>query len=104
MPADIVPSWGHSILVSCLQMSGRKNASQRAGPWRKGPLRVLVDMDGVLCDFEAHFLNLFRKKYPQAPYVPLDERNTFYVDDQYKQLDASLSVRGALFCVFVSVL
>ncbi len=44
---------------------------------------LLVDMDGVLADFEQGFLNIWRGKYPDRPYVPLEERNTFYMEEQY---------------------
>jgi 5'-nucleotidase len=40
-------------------------------------------MDGVLADFEAGFLEAWRSKYPERPYIPLDERTTFYMVDQY---------------------
>lgn len=46
-------------------------------------LRVLVDMDQVIADFEGYFLSQFRSKYPNDPFVPLEERNTFYLGDQY---------------------
>ncbi|SRR5258708_10053329 len=46
-------------------------------------LHVLVDMDGVLANFEASFLNHWRLKYPNKPFIPLEERTTFSVDDQY---------------------
>ncbi len=48
-------------------------------------LRVLVDMDGVLCDFEGHFLRCYRDKFPDAPFIPLEERRSFYLSDQYKE-------------------
>lgn len=57
-------------------------------------IRVLVDMDGVLCDFEQHFLNQFRKRYPENKYVSLDQRRNFYLSDDYnKVLDTDLWVR-----------
>jgi 5'-nucleotidase len=46
-------------------------------------MRVLVDMDGVLADFEAGFLREWRLRHPEALYVPLEERTTFYIRDQY---------------------
>lgn len=44
---------------------------------------VLVDMDGVLADFEQGFLNMWRAKHPDLFYVPVEERNTFYTYKQY---------------------
>ena len=43
-------------------------------------LRVLVDMDGVLCDFEGFFLHEFREKFPDSPYIPLSERKDFLLE------------------------
>uniref|UniRef100_A0A1A8JJJ6 5', 3'-nucleotidase, cytosolic n=1 Tax=Nothobranchius kuhntae TaxID=321403 RepID=A0A1A8JJJ6_NOTKU len=37
-------------------------------------LRVLVDMDGVLADFEGGFLKKYRARYPDEPFVSLDDR------------------------------
>ena len=41
---------------------------------------VLVDMDGVLCDFEGQFLRRWREAHPAAAWIPLSERATHYVD------------------------
>lgn len=41
---------------------------------------ILVDMDGVLCDFEAHFLQRWRARYPDAPWLPLEQRKSHYLD------------------------
>lgn len=46
-------------------------------------VRILVDMDGVLADFEAHFLARWIELYPGRLYVSLEERRTFKVKDQY---------------------
>ena len=45
---------------------------------------VLVDMDGVLADFNAGFLEKFKESHPAKPFIPLNRLNTFYVEDQYK--------------------
>lgn len=55
-------------------------------------LRVLVDMDCVLCDFEGHFLKTFRDKHPDDPFIPLESRNTLWVADQYGKIDRQLKV------------
>ncbi|CAG5129750.1 unnamed protein product [Candidula unifasciata] len=59
--------------------------------WRKETLRVLVDMDMVLCDFEHHLLAEFRSKYPNLPYIPLSKRRGFYAKDQYDKTFGSNS-------------
>lgn len=46
---------------------------------------ILVDMDGVLADYERGFLDEWRKRHPDKSYIPLEERMTFYVRDQYPQ-------------------
>ncbi|HJX05377.1 MAG TPA: 5'-3'-deoxyribonucleotidase [Candidatus Nanoarchaeia archaeon] len=44
---------------------------------------ILVDLDDVLADFEKGFIDNWRKKYPDKPYIPLKERTVFKVDNQY---------------------
>lgn len=78
-------------------MSRHKGHGAR-GMWRARPLRVLVDMDGVLCDFEGHFLKVFREKHPDLPFIPLENRNTFYLADQYSLLDPDQTVSAKLSC------
>jgi 5'-nucleotidase len=46
-------------------------------------MRILVDMDGVIADFDQEFLRHWRKRHPDKFYVPVEERRTFYVRDQY---------------------
>jgi len=57
------------------------------------PLCVLVDMDGVMCDFENHMLQEFRKRYPHEPFVSPADRRTFYMSEQYDKLKPGLAVR-----------
>jgi len=47
---------------------------------------VLVDMDSVLADFEAGFLARLREKHPELPSIPLGQRVTFKVREQYVPL------------------
>jgi 5'-nucleotidase len=47
-------------------------------------------MDGVVADFEAWFLEGWRKQHPDKTPVALEERNTFYLTDQYPQEHRSL--------------
>ncbi|XP_069501833.1 5'(3')-deoxyribonucleotidase, mitochondrial [Ambystoma mexicanum] len=54
------------------------------------PLRVLVDMDGVIADFEGGFLKKFRARYPDDPYVALGDRMGFWVSEQYGKLSPGL--------------
>lgn len=44
---------------------------------------LLVDMDGPLANLEMRFLNIWQAEYPERFYVPLNERTTFYIEDQY---------------------
>lgn len=46
-------------------------------------MRILVDMDGVLSDFDGSFLNCWRELHPDKFFIPIEERTTFYVREQY---------------------
>uniref|UniRef100_A0A1A8A490 5', 3'-nucleotidase, cytosolic n=1 Tax=Nothobranchius furzeri TaxID=105023 RepID=A0A1A8A490_NOTFU len=66
----------------CINMSSSSASGKR--------LRVLVDMDGVLADFEGGFLKKYRARYPDEPFVSLDDRRGFWVSMQYGQLRSDL--------------
>lgn len=46
-------------------------------------MRILVDMDGVLSDFDGAFLKCWQELHPDKFFVPIEERTTFYVKEQY---------------------
>jgi len=48
-------------------------------------MRILIDMDGVIADFDTEFLLRWRSRHPDKPYVPLEARSTFYVKDSYPE-------------------
>ncbi|KAK3588973.1 hypothetical protein CHS0354_043142 [Potamilus streckersoni] len=49
-------------------------------------LRVLLDMDQVLADFELGFFQEYRKKFPDYPYIEMQDRVGFFVKDQYEKM------------------
>jgi 5'-nucleotidase len=44
---------------------------------------ILIDMDGVIADYEVGFLQAWRLKYPTLPYISVEERALFYLHEQY---------------------
>lgn len=44
---------------------------------------ILIDMDGVIADFEGEFLKRWRANHPEKPYVPHEERKGFWLREQY---------------------
>jgi 5'-nucleotidase len=48
-------------------------------------MRILIDMDGVLADFDGEFIKRWRERYPDQFHIPMQERTLFYVKDQYPQ-------------------
>ena len=73
-------------------MANRDINFQKHHSTRQINLRVLLDLDQVLADFEGHFLKEFRKKYPDEPSVELDDREGFWLRDQYDILKPGLGV------------
>ncbi|XP_035929714.2 5'(3')-deoxyribonucleotidase, mitochondrial isoform X1 [Halichoerus grypus] len=57
-------------------------------------LRVLVDMDGVLADFEGGFLRKFRARFPDQPFIALEDRRGFWLSEQYGLLQPGLSEKA----------
>ncbi|KAL2298876.1 hypothetical protein Nmel_014484 [Mimus melanotis] len=90
------------ILLSCFLHLRPRRCGPLAGLGRGlGPtvgsrraLRVLVDMDGVLADFEGGFLKKFRARYPNKPYIALEDRRGFWVSEQYGRLGPELSEKA----------
>ncbi|OPJ88613.1 5'(3')-deoxyribonucleotidase, cytosolic type [Patagioenas fasciata monilis] len=71
-------------------------SSTGSGAGRAGsPLRVLVDMDGVLADFEAAVLRGFCSRFPGEPRVELAARSGFSVREQYGCLREDLGDKVA---------
>lgn len=69
-------------------MAGRRSISALA----QKQLLVLVDMDGVMADFDAHFLTKWKQTYPEEPFISLEDRRTFYLVDQYETLKEGLKL------------
>ncbi|KAM4673022.1 5'(3')-deoxyribonucleotidase, cytosolic type [Amazona ochrocephala] len=60
-----------------------------------GALRVLVDMDGVVADFEGAVLRGFSARFPAEPRVELAARSGFSVREQYRGLRQDLAAKVA---------
>lgn len=44
---------------------------------------ILLDMDGVIADFQAGFLARWQSKFPDREFIPISERKNFYVEEDY---------------------
>ena len=49
-------------------------------------LRILVDLDNVLCDTEEHFVTKWRKYNPEDEVVKPENRRSFYMNGDYEKL------------------
>ncbi|XP_077173170.1 5'(3')-deoxyribonucleotidase, mitochondrial [Paroedura picta] len=87
----IVPPPLVALATACL--SPPRRAGSGCAP-RGARLRVLVDMDGVLADFEGGFLKKFRATYPDKPYIALEDRRGFWVSEQYGKLQPELNEKA----------
>uniref|UniRef100_UPI00022F840A artificial protein OR51 n=1 Tax=synthetic construct TaxID=32630 RepID=UPI00022F840A len=57
-------------------------------------LRVLVDMDGVLADVEGGLLRKFRARFPDQPFIALEDRRGYKACEQYGRLRPGLSEKA----------
>ena len=48
-------------------------------------IRLLIDMDGVLVDFETTLFQAYRRENPHLPYIEPENRQGMYMDQQYKK-------------------
>ncbi|XP_054312308.1 5'(3')-deoxyribonucleotidase, cytosolic type isoform X3 [Pongo pygmaeus] len=102
-PADPVRRLGSgsSAPLPAPRTSGRARAPQTPRARSSSPaamarsVRVLVDMDGVLTDFEAGLLRGFRRRFPEEPHVPLEQRRGFLAREQYRALRPDLADKVA---------
>ena len=46
---------------------------------------ILVDLDGPLADLESEFLRRWREKFPTEFFIPLEQRRTFFLNDEYPE-------------------
>lgn len=81
----------HRLRGCCARPRGAPLRAERSRASGRA-LRVLVDMDGVLADFEGGFLRKFRARFPDLPFVALEDRRGFWVSEQYGRLQPGLSV------------
>lgn len=44
---------------------------------------ILIDMDNTIAEFDIGLLSLWREKYPNEYYVPLEKRTTFHPHEDY---------------------
>jgi len=70
-------------------------------------MRILIDMDGVISDYDQEFLQRWRSRHADKFYVPVEARTTFYVVDEYpeelKPLAAEIVLESGFFRDMVPV-
>lgn len=70
-------------------------------------MRILIDMDGVIADFDQEFLRRWRERHPNELYIPTERRTQFYVKDEYpeelKPLVAEILLESSFFEEMVMV-
>lgn len=44
---------------------------------------ILIDQDGPLADFEGGFIDRWQALFPKEPFIPFDQRKSFYIRDDY---------------------
>ncbi|XP_070630200.1 5'(3')-deoxyribonucleotidase, cytosolic type isoform X3 [Bos indicus] len=93
-PEAAIPAPGSARSRGRFRVSPGSPASalaMRTPAGRARPVRVLVDMDGVLADFEAGLLRGFLQRFPGELHVPLEERRGFFANEQYRALRPDLA-------------
>ncbi|XP_059149308.1 uncharacterized protein LOC131936377 [Physella acuta] len=53
-------------------------------------LKVFIDFENVLCDFEGSLLKEYRKMYPKEPFISLEQRKGLNIKQQYAELGVGL--------------
>ncbi|XP_070630199.1 5'(3')-deoxyribonucleotidase, cytosolic type isoform X2 [Bos indicus] len=97
-PEAAIPAPGSARSRGRFRVSPGSPASalaMRTPAGRARPVRVLVDMDGVLADFEAGLLRGFLQRFPGELHVPLEERRGFFANEQYRALRPDLADKVA---------
>lgn len=46
-------------------------------------MRILIDMDGVIADFDGEFLQRWKARHPDEFFIPIEKRIKFYIKDDY---------------------
>jgi 5'-nucleotidase len=57
------------------------------------PLRVLIDMDGVIANFEKDLLDTYRAENPKLPVLPDIKRRGLRIAEQYKNYFGTIEMK-----------